>query len=155
MDSRFVATPNEADVADALRLWPELTGRHVRPLLVSAFGDIFVETDAGDAWVASPIDLTCTRVAASTQELERLFADPAWAEEHLLTELALFADESGMDRPRHQVFAVAPHPRITGSLRVEQLMPMDLRVWHDIAIQIRARIGETAPGPPSQRPDPQ
>jgi hypothetical protein len=143
MDPLFVATPSESEIADALRMWPELAGRRVRPLLVSAFGDIFVETHAGDVWVASPIDLTCTRIAASTQELERLFADPAWAEERLLAELALLAHERGMERPRHQVFAVAPHPRFTGSVRVEQLTSMDLIVWHSLATQLRGAPAET------------
>jgi hypothetical protein len=137
MDPLFVANPEETEIADALRLWPELGEMRIRPLLVTAFGYIFVETAAGDVWVASPIELACERVAGSVSELERLFADPTWAEERLLTEVAMLARERGIERPARQVFAVAPHPTFTGSLRVEQLMPMDLAVWHHIATQLR------------------
>ncbi len=137
MDPLFVANPSEAEIAGALQLWPELAGKRIRPLLVSAFGDIFVEAEAGAVWAASPIELTCEPVARSVPELERLLADPSWAEERLLTAVALLARERGIERPPDQVFAFAPHPCFTGALRVEQLMPMPLRVWHHIALQCR------------------
>jgi hypothetical protein len=148
MNPLFVANPEQTEVADALRLWPELAGKRIRPLFVSAFGDIFVEIDAGDVWVASPMELTCERVAGSAVELERLFANPAWTEERLLTEVALLASERDMVRPSRQVFAIAPHPTFTGSIRADQLRPMDLAVWHHIATQLRLTSGEgdTAPG---------
>jgi hypothetical protein len=133
----FVASPGETEIADALRLWPELVGKRIRPLLVSAFGDIFVETSAGDVWVASPIELTCEPVASSLTELEQLFADPAWARLRLLTEVALLARDQGIERPTHQVFAIAPHPSFTGSVMAGRLMAMDLVVWHHIASQLR------------------
>ena len=145
MDPLFVASPTEAEIANALRLWPELSSKRVRPLLVSAFGDIFVETDAGDVWIASPIELSCDRIAGSVKELEQLFADPAWAKLRLLTEVALLARERGIERAPRQVFAAAPHPSFTGSLLVEQLMPMDLLVWHTIAVQLRPE--ESVQGP--------
>ncbi|MEW6226128.1 MAG: hypothetical protein AB1627_16000 [Chloroflexota bacterium] len=114
-----------------------MPGRRVRPLLVSAFGDIFVETDAGDIWVASPIELTCKRLAGSVRELERLFADPVWAQARLLTEVAMRARDQGVERPPNQVFAIAPHPCFTGSITAGKLVPMDLTVWHSIASQLR------------------
>jgi hypothetical protein len=46
-------------------LWPELAGKRIRPLLVTAFGDIFVETESDEVWVASPVELTCEGVASS------------------------------------------------------------------------------------------
>ena len=57
MNPLFIATVPEADVARTLRLWPELAGRRIRPLLVSALGDIFVETDAGEVLVVDPWNL--------------------------------------------------------------------------------------------------
>jgi hypothetical protein len=137
VDPIFVASPPEPQIADAIRLWPELDGRRVRPLLITAFGDIFVETDAGDVWVASPIDLTCARVAGSVHELEQLFADPTWSRERLLSEVVLLARDRGDVRPREQVFAIAPHPSFTGSILAGKIVPMDLRVWHSIASQLR------------------
>ena len=137
MDPLFVASPPEAEIREALELWPELAGKRVRPVLVTAFGDIFVETSAGDVWVASPIELTCGPVASSTDELERLFADRCWAGLRLLTEVALLARDQGIDRPPHQVFAIAPHPAFTGSIMAGKLVPMDLKTWHHLAAQIR------------------
>ena len=142
MDPLFVANPSEAEIGEALRLWPELAGKRIRPLLVSAFGDIFVETDGGDVWVASPVELTCELVAGSVDDLQRLFSDPAWAEPRLLTAVALLARDQGVVRPQHQVFAIAPHPCFTGSIMAGKLMPMDLTIWHHLVSQIREQAGQ-------------
>jgi hypothetical protein len=69
MDPWFVATPGEAAIAATLRMWPAMDGLRVRALPVSAFG---LEKGAGELWVASPIDLSCERVASSVEELQRL-----------------------------------------------------------------------------------
>lgn len=137
MDALFEATPSEVEVAEALRMWPELAAVRVRPLLVTAFGDIYVETRAGDVWVASPIQLSCSRVAGSVEELQRLFADSAWADTRLLSDVLLLARDQGIERPQDHVFSIGPHPSFTGTIETSQLVPMTLRLWHHIALQIR------------------
>ena len=94
MNPLFVATRSEASIEAALRVWPELAGKRIRPLLVSAFGDIYVETDEGDVWVAQPLELTCEKIADSVDALQGKFSDSEWAQERLLTEVALLAQES-------------------------------------------------------------
>ena len=79
MDPTFIATPSESALSAALSVWPELTGRRIRPLLVTAFGDIYVETDTGEVLVAKPIELECARVCDSVEELQKLFSNPTWA----------------------------------------------------------------------------
>lgn len=137
MDPTFIATPSESDLSAALSVWPELAGRRIRPLLVTAFGDIYIETDTGEVLVAKPIELECIHVCDSVDELQELFSNSKWAEEQLITELALLAKERGISREPHQVFAFAPHPSFTGSLNIENLMPMDINIWHNISSQLR------------------
>lgn len=143
MNPLFVANPSNESIATALALWPELAGKRINPLLVTAFGDVFVETVEGDVWVAQPLELTCERVADSVASLQRMFSDPEWANERLLTQVCLLADERGKKRADHQVFAVAPHPSLGGKIRVEMLMAMDLQVWHHIALSLK--FGATPP----------
>jgi hypothetical protein len=76
-------------------------------------------------------------MADSVAHLERLFSDSSWAEQRLMTELLLLAEERGIRRKQHQVFAIAPHPSLSGSMRVENLVAMDLHVWHHICSQLR------------------
>ena len=140
MDPLFVANPAPAQISEALKMWPELVGKRIRPLLVTAFGDIFVEAQEGEVWCADPLELTCEEVATSVGDLERLFADSEWARERLLVEVALLAKEHGIERPPDQVFAVAPHPCFTGTIHFDQLKPIDLVVWHSIASQSRTPI---------------
>ena len=136
MDPRFIATPPASDVARALALWPELGGKRIRPLVITAFGGIFVETDQGEVLLADPIGLTCKQVARSPIELQRLFSGPSWARERLLVDVAILAHERGIARAPHQVFSIAPHPCFSGRLDVEHLVPMDLYVWHHICSQL-------------------
>ena len=139
MNPLFVAAPSEASIGAALRLWPELAGMRIRPLLVSAFGDIYVESSAGDVWVAQPLELSCEQVADSVDSLQKMFSEAARAQERLLTEVVLLAQEKGKSRAESQVFAVAPHPSLGGVIRVESLVAMDLEVWHHICSQLRAQ----------------
>ena len=145
MNPLFVATRSEASIEAALRVWPELAGKRIRPLLVSAFGDIYVETDEGDVWVAQPLELTCEKIADSVDALQGKFSDSEWAQERLLTEVALLAQERGKTRPENQVFAVAPHPCLGGRIRVESLVVMDVQVWHHICAQLRSPAQESSP----------
>lgn len=149
MDPTFIATPSESAISAALSVWPELAGHRIRPLLVTAFGDIYVETDTGEVLVAEPIELECVRVCGSVEELKQLFSNAKWAEEHLITNLALLAKERGITRQQHQVFAFAPHPSFSGKLRIENLMPMDVNVWHHISSQLRG-AQQGAPGDASK-----
>ena len=137
MNPLFIATASEPDIERALRLWPELAGRRIRPLLVFALGDIYVETDDGDVLLVDVVGLECTGVADSASHLEQLFSNPSWATERLVTELLLLAEERGITRAQHQVFAIAPHPLLSGRLAVENLVAMDLHVWHHICAQLR------------------
>jgi hypothetical protein len=70
----------------------------VRALLVTAFGDIFVETTDGEVWVASPIYLEFERVAASVTDVEELSADQPWTDGRLMTGLAMRAQREGVQR---------------------------------------------------------
>jgi hypothetical protein len=145
MDPLFVATPSEGSISAALQLWPELASKRTRPLLVSAFGDIYVESSTGEVWVAQPLELTCEQVASSVDALQKLFSSAKWAQERLLTEVVLLAKERGKVRPESQVFAVAPHPSLGGRIRVENLVAMELQVWHHICSQLRAHAQSTPP----------
>ena len=145
MDPIFISTPNEEAINAALSVWPELAGRRVRPLLVTAFGDIYVETQEGEVWAAKPIEIEFVKICNSVLELEELFSNPEWAEENLITNLVLLADEKGIKREPHQVFAFAPHPCMTGSLDIEHLMPMEVNIWH----QLCSQLGNAQQGAPA------
>jgi hypothetical protein len=141
MDPMLVATPDQAQIRDALATWPELATARIRPLLVTAFGDIFVETTDGEVWVASPVYLAFERVARSVSDFERLFVDQDWTDARLLTGLAMRAQREGLQRQPDQVFAIALHPRFTDSPMDGKLVPMTLRIWRHMAAQMRLAPG--------------
>jgi hypothetical protein len=140
----LVATPTEAEIAEALSLWPEVNTARIRPLLISAFGDIFVEREDASVWIASPIELSCYRLADSVADLERLFSDPEWGRQRMRTDLVLRAQAEGVTRSPEQVFAIAPHPVFSGFVPVGRFVQMDLALWHNISLQSGPRV--TQPG---------
>ena len=146
MDPLFVALPDDAQIAEALALWPELDGREVAPILVTALGDVFVETDAGDVWVASPKDLACWPIAPSVDAFEELLEDQDWVHERVGAEICLIARSMGVSRPPEQVIGIMPHPVVTGHGPLGSLIPMDLVAWHRLA---QATRGLQRPDDPS------
>lgn len=138
MDARFVATPSAADLQQALACWPELASRQIRPYLVTAFGDVFVETREGPVLLVDALELAVDEVAPSVDALNALLADSEWASERLLVDVVVLADERGVTRAPEQVFAVAPHPRLGGSITVDSLLVMSLPAWHTICASIRS-----------------
>jgi len=137
MDPRFVAQPSDSEIHKSLAMWPELAGARIRPLLLSAFGDIFVECEDGKIILVDTIELRCVEVANSANELETRFTDAEWADERLMPNVILLAEEQGKVRQPDQVYSIAPHPCMTGKILAEQLGAMDLSVWHSICTQMR------------------
>ena len=137
MDPRFVANPPDSEIHKSLAMWPELAGTRIRPLLVTAFGDIFVERDDGKVILFDTIELQCSEVASSTEEVEDKFADTDWADERLMPSVILKAEEQGKNRKPDQIYSIAPHPCTTGQILSEQLDAMNLSVWHLICTQMR------------------
>ncbi len=133
MDPRLHATPPPDQVDAALGRWPELAGRRLVALLVTAFGDLFVEVDEGQVWLASPNHIACVPVASSRQELAQLFRDPEWVQRRLMIYVILRLESVGMTRPRDQVWAASPHPALGGDLEEGDYAPMDLDAWHELA----------------------
>ncbi len=137
MDPLFVANPSADQLTEALSSWPDLAGKRVRPVLVTAFGEIFVETETGEIWSADPLELCCGKVADNDEDFQALFNDSGWAQERLLSEVLLLAKDRGLSRQPDQVFGLAPHPCFSGEISVDRCMPMDLCTWHNIATQLR------------------
>ena len=141
MDPRLRATPPPDQVDAALGRWPELAGRRLVVLLVTAFGDIFVEVDEAEVWLASPNHIACVPIAASRQELAELFRDPEWVQRRLMIYVILRLESVRMIRPAGQIWAASPHPAMGGDLEEGDYAAMDLDAWHAVARMLLDGVG--------------
>jgi hypothetical protein len=137
IDARFISTPSADEIERALQLWPELAGQRIRPLLVTAFGDVFVETVDGRVVVVDTLELMVSQIAGSHAEYLARFEDDDWVSQRFLGDLVLLAIERGIERQPDGVFAAAPHPCTGAALAVERLTPMPLVAWHSICASLR------------------
>lgn len=137
MDPRLRAVPTPEQLDRALAAWPELGGHALVALLVTAFGDIFVEVDEGEVWLVSPGHAAVGRVAASRQELAQLFRDPDWSERRLGIYEILRLDSEHRSRPIDQVWAHDPHPAQGGGHDGGEYRLMDLDASHARAAALR------------------
>ena len=135
LDTSLFASPSHDDIERSLACWPLVSGR-LKPHAVSAFGDVFYQRPDGAIHRLDPLEGIVTVAATSAEQFNDLLKDKDWLDGNLMPELINLAMERGITRDPHQVFAFAPHPVFTGALRVEQMMPMDLPVWHGIASQL-------------------
>ncbi|MDJ0909087.1 MAG: DUF1851 domain-containing protein [Woeseiaceae bacterium] len=129
------ASPSNEDVERALGYWPSLSGP-LKPHVVSAFGDIFFQRTDGSIHRLDPLEGSVSVAASSIDQFNELLDDKDWLEANLMPDFLSVAAERGVTREPHQVFAFAPHPAFTGQLRIDQLKPMDLPVWHMISSQL-------------------
>src|SRR5687768_8520143 len=66
----------EFDADEALATWRWLVSENVRPLVVTAFGDLFLLKDDGSILFLDTIFGTCTRIAESVEEWEEQVRRP-------------------------------------------------------------------------------
>jgi hypothetical protein len=136
MDPSLYATPTEQEIAQTLLMWPEVSTRRARPILVTAFGDIYFESDEHDVWRASAAELQFERVAESVPAFDQAMQDTDYLRAVLLVDLVEVATLRGITRQQDEVFSIAPHPNLA-PLEAATFVPMSLRIWHHIALQLR------------------
>jgi hypothetical protein len=145
LDRRYIAVASAEEIAESLAMWPQFAARRIRPLFVTALGDIYYETDSLDVWVASPIDFRFERVAESNAELESRLLDQTFGQRVLQVHLVDRAMAQRPDRQPEQVFAIAPHPFVHPQAQ-PTFVVMSLRIWHYMALQIYEQATALPPG---------
>jgi hypothetical protein len=70
--SALTCTPDQDAIADLASAWAWRLKEPFRPVLFSALGDMFFARDAGDIWWLNTGSGELSRVAASTEEFQRL-----------------------------------------------------------------------------------
>jgi hypothetical protein len=136
MDARLTCNADEGEVRRSLEAWPELSERRVRPLFVSAFGDIYFEAESGEVHVVDTVELEVSLVASSPEAFVAQTETEEWRD-RLMADLVLLACDGGLALGPNEAYGLTPHPWICGTITVEQLQPMPLSLWHRLCSQLR------------------
>jgi hypothetical protein len=127
---------DQVDSAALLADWRWLVQGRVRPVLLTMFGDWFLERENGDVEFLDLLEGQLTRVAGSIRELEALLDEEKLQDQWLLgpTIVALHARRL---RPGvGECYGYKLPPIVGGSVEIENIEVLFLTVWQSIMGQI-------------------
>jgi hypothetical protein len=123
--------------------WIGLDGKE--PILVSAFGDVFVEDNAG-IWFLDTVEGKLERVCDGRSDLHGILNSEEGAEHYLLAGLARAAADVGLVPKDGQCYDFKVPPVLGGKVELENLQVMDFMVSLDITGQVHQQARQMQPG---------
>jgi hypothetical protein len=115
-----------------IEYWSGWVSGRVAPIAMSKFGDWFLRREDGSTDELSVIEGTLDRIAGTPAEFANLMNQPKWQEDHLLSWQVSLLHEKGLVPRVGECYALAPHPSLTGKIRLEHAIIMDIGVWQAI-----------------------
>jgi hypothetical protein len=124
------------DISKLIRLWPNTLSGAIRPIGMSAFGDVFFQRRAGNIERLDVLEGGVSPVASTFEEFAELMNSPPWQGEALLSQGVALLLERGLVRRSHECFAPVPHPVHSGRIDWNRVVVMDAYPWHSICSQL-------------------
>jgi hypothetical protein len=131
MDFQELLAPiaGEADIEDALESWDWIVPRGVRPLIATAFGDLFVVDSSGAVYFLDIVEGTFTSVAESVSAWDQLIRAPDFLDRHFSPAFVSQLRESGATLAQGECYVPKLEPILGGTWDVENWSP-GRWVWH-------------------------
>jgi hypothetical protein len=149
MDVGNLTLPLPDDKLDGLlEDWRWLVEGKYSPVLMTAFGDLFLRGETGAVYFLDVVSGEFTCVAKSVEEFEAELAKPETADQWLMAELVLLLREKGVNLHAGQCYGYKIPPVLGGQLSIENIEPTDLVVHHSISGQIHRQTKDLPPGTP-------
>ena len=124
------------DFTRLLSLWPATVKGALRPIGMSAFGDVYFERPGGTVERLDVLEGGVNHVAATVEAFKELMNTPSWQEQHLLSQGIALLLARGLSRGPNECFAFAPHPVFVGKVDFGLAMVMGAFSWHSVCSQL-------------------
>ena len=134
--SDLFSEASDVDLQRVLSLWPASVHGMLRPIGMSAFGDVYFERPDGAIERLDVLEGGVGRVAPSFFAFRQQMSSSAWQEANLLSEGVALLRERGLSRAAGECFAFVPHPTLTGKLDFGHTMVMSALAWHAVCSQL-------------------
>jgi hypothetical protein len=126
----FFISPDGIDSQRILSAWGAMIPNGLRIRGLSFFGDLFLEDSTGAVLMFDLISWELNRICTCWEEFEWDIANGEGQQEWLMAPLARRAIESGISLGDGQCFGFRIPPRLNGALAVDNLVPLDLHIYH-------------------------
>jgi Domain of unknown function (DUF1851) len=138
--------PYDVDFNALLADWRWLVDESYQPLVISAFGDLFLEgKDRSMFWLDTGMG-TMIKVAGSPEEFKSLMVIPEKTGEWFMLPLVIDLKVSGMNLGPGQCYSWKVPPVLSGTTEVSNVEISDLHVHFSILGQINRQVKDLPPG---------
>ena len=146
LEDLLAPVAGEFDLDEALESWRWLVAERVRPLAVTAFGDLFLTRDDGAVLFLDTISGTLSRVAESVADLEEKVLDEENRDEWFMPGFVDALRNAGHYLSQGECYS-ARHSIIGGGeWSVENFQPIHWRIHFAAAGQLIERLKDLPPG---------
>lgn len=136
----------EFDLGEALESWRWLVPQTVQPLVLTAFGDLFLVNDSGAVLFLDTIDGKCHEVAASVQDWETKLGQPELLDEWFMPGFLSELHEAGAYLSQGECYSATHSIILGGTFSVENWPPTHWRVHFHALGQIHEQVKDLPPG---------
>lgn len=141
----FFIKPSPEAIARALESWGWLPIQSKEPVLVTAFGDIFLESIDG-IWFLDTIEGALTRVCETRAELEAILGTEDGENHYLLAGFVERAQNDRMTLSEGQCYDFKVNPVVGGAIEYGNIEPRDFVVAVNLAGQLHEQTRNMEPG---------
>jgi hypothetical protein len=145
-DELLAPVAGEFDVDEALATWRWVVPENASPLVLTAFGDLFLTTPSGSVLFLDTAEGTSHEVASSVREWEEKCRDPEWINQWFMPGFLAELHEAGAYLSQGECYD-ATHPIILGgAFSVENWTPTHWRVHFHSLGQIHEQVKDLPAG---------
>jgi hypothetical protein len=141
----YFAHPTPEQLGSALEAWQWLPIEGKRPILVTAFADVFFDSADG-IWFLDTIEGKLKRTCSSREELDQILGTDEGKDLYLLSGFVDRAQSEGKTLSQHQCYDFRRPPVLGGAIDYSNIEKMDLSVALDIRGQIHDQVRTFKPG---------
>ena len=141
----FLINPRKEDIHDGLESWDwyDFTGKV--PIAVTAFGDIFFDSNEG-IYFLDKVSGDFTVVCETKEELEKILNTSDGQDHYLMSELVLLARDRGLLLNEGECYEFKIAPFLSGQIELDNLQVMDFKVSLHITGQLIKQVKDLPPG---------
>lgn len=141
----FLIKPTNEEILQGLESWSWLPVNDKQPIAVTAFGDVFFDSDDG-VWFLDTLEGSLTLATKSKDELQKLLNTEEGQDHYLMSGFILRTHNEGMTLGPGQCYEFKVHPIIGGEIEFDNIEIQDFVVSLNLCGQLHEQIKDLPSG---------
>jgi hypothetical protein len=147
MSNPYFINPSVESLSRALESWHWLDLNGKRPILVTAFADVFLIAPDG-IWVLDTLEGNLKHLYSSREQFDQALTTVEMEDTYLMSPLVDYLIKSGLNATDTQCYDYKVHPRVGGQINHENMELRNFVVALNLRGQLHEQVRHMAPGTP-------